>query len=54
MCVLRIFAAAFESDVLANDVEIKYRMKLILKQAQVSQTKNNDFVRLRMAVANEK
>ncbi|XP_046853290.1 importin-5-like [Xenia sp. Carnegie-2017] len=36
VCVLRIFAAAFESDVLANDVEIKYRMKLILKQAQMS------------------
>jgi hypothetical protein len=34
--VLGIFAAAFKSDVLTDDDEIKQRMILILKQAQVS------------------
>ena len=34
--VLSIFAAAFKSDVLTDDDEIRQKMILILKQAQVS------------------
>ena len=34
--VLGIFAAAFKSDVLSDDDEMKQRMIVILKQAQVS------------------
>jgi hypothetical protein len=34
--VLGIFAVAFKSDVLTDDDEIKQRMIVILKQAQVS------------------